>query len=98
MPNTNESDLKFFRKMKEFKARHPNITVKLPRSQKPRKNPPPYMQKKFWKSKAKAKIFQMDLQFKQQIEDTQYTDWTELRKHLRKIFRNKDININITMI
>ena len=98
MPHNNESDLKFLRKMKIFKARHPNITVKPPRSQKPRKNPPPYMNKKFWKSKAKAKIFQMNLQFHQQIENNQYTDWTELREHLRKIFRNKEMNINITMI
>ena len=98
MPNTNKSDLKFFRKIKEFKASHPNITVKLPRSHKTSKNPPPYLQKKFWKTKAMKKIFQMDLQFIQQIEDSQYTDWTQLRKHLRKIFRNKDMNINIMMI
>ena len=96
MPHNNENDLKFLRKMKIFKAKHPHITVKPPRSQKSRKDPT--LNKKFWKSKAKAKIFQMNLQFHQKIENNQYTDWTELREHLRKIFRNKEMNINITMI
>ena len=97
MPNTNEKDLKFFKKMKTFKASHPHITVKLPRSHKI-KNPHPYLQKKFWKTKAMKNTFQMDLQFLQQIEESQYTDWRQFRQHLRKVFRNPNMKINVMTI
>ena len=80
MPNTNKRDLKFIKKIKDFKASHPYITVKMPRSHKTIKNPPPYLQKKIWKTLAMKKTFQMDLQFIQQIEDSQYTDLGQLRK------------------
>ena len=98
MPKTNKMDLKFIQKIKDFKASHPYIKVKMPMNNKTIKNPPPYLQNKFWKTKAMKKTFQMDLQFIQQIEDSQYTDWGQLRKHLRKIFKNKDMIINIMMI
>ena len=42
--------------------------------------------------------FQMDLQFLQQIEESQYTDWGQFRQHLRKVFRNQDMKINIMII
>ena len=98
MPHNNESDLKFLRKMKIFKARHPHITVKPPRNQKPRKVLDKTLNKKFWKSKAKAKIVNMSLQFHQKIENNQYTNWTIFREHLQKLFNNKEMNIRITMI
>ena len=56
------------------------------------------MQKKFWKTKAMKNTFQMDLQFLQQIEESQYTDWRQFRQRLRKVFRNQDMKINITII
>ena len=42
--------------------------------------------------------FQMDLKWIHKIEDTQFTDWGQLRKHLRKIFKNNSMIINIEMI
>ena len=98
MPKTNKMDLKFIKKIKDFKASHPYITVKMPKTNKTMKKPPPYLQKKFWKTKAMKKTFQMDLKFIQKIEDTQFTGWGQLRKHLRKIFRNNNMIINIMMI
>ena len=98
MPNNNENDLKFLRKMKIFKAKHPHITVKPPRSQKLRKVLDKTLNKKFWKSKAKAKIVNMSLELHQKIENNQYTNWTIFGEHLQKLFNNKEMNIRITMI
>ena len=97
MKNTNEKDLKFYKRLKIFKESHPHIEVKLPRNMKI-KNPPPYMQKKYWKSKTMQNTFQMDLQFLQHVEESQYTDWKQFRQHLRKVFRNPNMKINVMII
>ena len=93
-----QSTREFLRKMRAFKARHPKITVKPPRNQKPRKVLDKTLNKKFWKSKAKAKIVNMSIELHQKIENNQYTNWTVFREHLQKLFNNKEMNIRISMI
>ena len=70
----------------------------MPKTSKTIKEPLPYLQKQHWKKKAMKQTVQMDLKFIQKIEDTQFTDWGKLRKHLRKIFKNNNMIINIEMI
>ena len=84
--------------MRAFQARHPHISVRPPRNQKPRKVLDKTLNKKFWKSKAKAKIVNMSIELHQKIENNQYTNWTVFREHLQKLFNNKEMNIRITMI
>ena len=84
--------------MRAFQARHPHISVRPPRNQKPRKVLDKTLNKKFWKSKAKAKIVNMSLQLHQNIESNQFTNWTVFREHLQKLFNNKNMNIRVTMI
>ena len=74
------------------------MTVKILKTSKTIKKPLPYLQKQHWKKKAMKQTVQMDLKFIQKIEDTQFTDWGKLRKHLRKIFKNNNMIINIEMI
>ena len=74
------------------------MTVKMPEASKTIKKPLPYLEKQNWKKKAMKQTVQMDLKFIQKIEDTQFTDWGKLRKHLRKIFKNNNMIINIEMI
>ena len=56
------------------------------------------LNKRFWKSKAKANIVNMSLQLHQNIESNQYTNWTLFREHLQRLFNNKNMNIGVTMI
>ena len=71
------------------------MTVKMPEIRKTMKKTLPYLQKQDWKKKAMKQTVQMDLKFIQKIEDTQFTDWGKLRKHLRKLFKNNNMSINI---
>ena len=74
------------------------MTVKMPEIRKTMKKTLPYLQKLDWKKKAMKQTVRMDLKFIQKIEDTPFTDWGKLRKHLRKFFKNNNMIINIEMI
>ena len=74
------------------------MTVKMPETRKTMKKPLPYLQKPNWKKKALKQTVQVDLKFIQKIEDTQFTDWGKMKKHIRKLFKNNDMLVNIVMI
>ena len=97
MKHTTRQDLKFNQRMKIFMETHPHISVKAPRNKKIR-NPPTYMNKENWVSKTEKSIFQMDIQFLQHVEDTHFTCWRQFRAHLKRVFRNPTMKINVWIV
>ena len=74
------------------------MTVKMPETRKKIKRPHPCWDKQNWKKKALKQTVQVDLKFIKKIEDTQFTDWGKMKKHIRKLFKNNNMSINIDMI
>ena len=74
------------------------MTVKMPETRKTMKEPHPCWDKHNLKKKALKQTVQVDLKFIQKIEETQFTDWGKMKKHIRNLFKNNDMLVNIVMI
>ena len=74
------------------------MTVKMPETRKKMKKPHPCWDKQKWKKKALKQTVQVELKFIQDIENNQFTDWGVMKKHIRKLFKNNDMLVNIVMI
>ena len=97
MKHTTRQDLKFNQSMNILKKTHPHISVKAPRNKKDR-NPPPHMNKENWVSKSEKEIFQMDIQFLQNVEDNHFTCWRQFKAHLKRVLNNPTMKINIWIV
>ena len=74
------------------------MTVKMPETRKTMKKPHPCWDKQNWKKKALRQTVQVELKFIQDIENSQFTDWGVMKKHIRKLFKNNHMLVNIVMI
>ena len=86
-----------YQRLKKFQKTHPHIQVGLPR-QKRFRTPPPCMNKKHWKTKTEKMIYKMNLVFFQQVEDSHYTYWKQFRAHIRKLFNNLTMGVNVMLL
>ena len=73
------------------------MTVKRPENRKKLKKHPCW-DKKNWKQKALSQAVHLELKFIQDVENSQYTDWRAMKKHIRYLFKKNDMLVDIVMI